>query len=83
MQFGEKIRNLRQHAGLTQPELAERLNCEQSWLSKIETYRSTIATWERISCGRIRAWVTCTSMEFRSVGVQYSFYDRKRADSNR
>jgi DNA-binding XRE family transcriptional regulator len=37
MQFGEKIRTLRQRAELTQPELAERLNCEQSWLSKIET----------------------------------------------
>ena len=37
MQFGEKIRTLRQQAELTQPELAERLNCEQSWLSKIET----------------------------------------------
>jgi transcriptional regulator with XRE-family HTH domain len=37
MQFGEKIRTLRLQAGLTQPELAERLNCEQSWLSKIET----------------------------------------------
>lgn len=35
MQFGEKIRTLRQQAELTQPELAERLNCEQSWLSKI------------------------------------------------
>jgi transcriptional regulator with XRE-family HTH domain len=37
MQFGEKIRVLRQQAGLTQPDLAVRLNCEQSWLSKIET----------------------------------------------
>lgn len=37
MQFGEKVRVLRQQAGLTQPELAERLNFEQSWLSKIET----------------------------------------------
>jgi transcriptional regulator with XRE-family HTH domain len=37
MQFGEKIRILRQQAGLTQPDLAQRLNCEQSWLSKIET----------------------------------------------
>ena len=37
MQFGEKVRTLRQQAGLTQPELAERLNIEQSWLSKVET----------------------------------------------
>lgn len=37
MQFGDKIRTLRQEKGLTQPELAERLNVEQSWLSKIET----------------------------------------------
>ncbi|MEX0902276.1 MAG: helix-turn-helix transcriptional regulator [Pseudohongiellaceae bacterium] len=37
MQFGEKIRILRQQADMTQPELADRLNIEQSWLSKIET----------------------------------------------
>ena len=30
MQFGEKVRTLRQQAGLTQPELAERLNIELS-----------------------------------------------------
>jgi len=37
MRFGDKIRVLRQQANLTQPELAEKLGVEQSWLSKIET----------------------------------------------
>lgn len=36
MQFGDKIRELRQQKNLTQPELAEQLSVEQSWLSKIE-----------------------------------------------
>lgn len=37
MRFGDKMRELRQEAKLTQPELAEKLGVEQSWLSKIET----------------------------------------------
>jgi len=36
MQFGDKLRLLRQNKELTQPELAEQLGVEQSWLSKIE-----------------------------------------------
>ena len=36
MQFGDKLRALRQDSKLTQPDLAERLGVEQSWLSKIE-----------------------------------------------
>ena len=40
MHFGDKIRALRQENNLTQPELAERLGVEQSWLSKIENNKS-------------------------------------------
>lgn len=36
MLFGDKIRELRQAQDLTQPQLAEQLGVEQSWLSKIE-----------------------------------------------
>lgn len=36
MTFGEKIKSLRLERQWTQPELAERLAIEQSWLSKIE-----------------------------------------------
>ncbi|WP_286234142.1 helix-turn-helix domain-containing protein [Thalassotalea sediminis] len=36
MKLGEKIKQLRQQAGLTQPELAEKAGIEQSYLSKLE-----------------------------------------------
>ncbi len=40
MQFGEKLRQLRQERNLTQPDLAEQLGIEQSWLSKLENDKS-------------------------------------------
>ncbi|MCG8414141.1 MAG: helix-turn-helix domain-containing protein [Pseudomonadales bacterium] len=40
MQFGDKIRLLRQERNWTQPELAEKLNIEQSWLSKVENNKN-------------------------------------------
>lgn len=40
MQFGDRIRLLRQERNWTQPELAEKLNVEQSWLSKIENNKN-------------------------------------------
>ncbi|NQY33918.1 MAG: helix-turn-helix transcriptional regulator [Alteromonadaceae bacterium] len=36
MKFSEKIKQLRNKAGLTQPELAKRSDIEQSYLSKLE-----------------------------------------------
>lgn len=36
MKLGEKVKQLRQQAGLTQPELAEKAGIEQSYLSKLE-----------------------------------------------
>lgn len=36
MKLGEKIKKLRNDAGYTQPELAEKANIEQSYLSKLE-----------------------------------------------
>ncbi|MFT5757741.1 MAG: transcriptional regulator with XRE-family HTH domain [Alteromonadaceae bacterium] len=36
MKLGEKIKQLRNNAGLTQPELAAKANIEQSYLSKLE-----------------------------------------------
>jgi transcriptional regulator with XRE-family HTH domain len=40
MNVGEKLRQLRQEKNLTQPELAEALGIEQSYLSKLETGKS-------------------------------------------
>lgn len=40
MNFGEKLRQLRNEQGLTQPELAEAVGIEQSYLSKLETGKS-------------------------------------------
>ncbi len=40
MKFGEKIRQLRQYKDLTQPELAEAMGIEQSYLSKLENDKS-------------------------------------------
>ena len=40
MQFGEKLRSLRKNKDLTQPELAEALGIEQSYLSKLENGKS-------------------------------------------
>ncbi|MCG8413690.1 MAG: helix-turn-helix domain-containing protein [Pseudomonadales bacterium] len=40
MYFGEKLRRLRQERNWTQPDLAEKLGIEQSWLSKIENDKS-------------------------------------------
>jgi len=36
MEFGEKIRNLRDEAGLTQKELANRLGVSQSYVNNVE-----------------------------------------------
>ena len=35
MNFGDRIRQLRQDKGLTQPELADAMGIEQSYLSKL------------------------------------------------
>lgn len=40
MNFGEKLKSLRQQRGLSQPELAEAAQIEQSYLSKLENDRS-------------------------------------------
>ena len=40
MQFGEKLRSLRKNKDLTQPELAEVIGIEQSYLSKLENGKS-------------------------------------------
>lgn len=40
MRFGEKIKSVRQHKGMTQPELAEAVGIEQSYLSKLENGKS-------------------------------------------
>ena len=40
MDFGEKLKLLRQERNLNQPELAEQLDIEQSYLSKLETGKS-------------------------------------------
>ncbi|MDO6446767.1 helix-turn-helix domain-containing protein [Colwellia sp. 1_MG-2023] len=41
MKLGEKIKQLRQDAGLTQPELAEKAQIEQSYLSKLENEKGS------------------------------------------
>jgi transcriptional regulator with XRE-family HTH domain len=41
MKLGEKIKQLRNDAGLTQPELAEKAQIEQSYLSKLENDKGT------------------------------------------
>jgi transcriptional regulator with XRE-family HTH domain len=40
MNFGEKLRELRRERNLTQPELAESIGIEQSYLSKLENGKS-------------------------------------------
>ncbi len=40
MNFGERLRQLRNDKGLTQPELAEAMGIEQSYLSKLENDKS-------------------------------------------
>ncbi|MCW8925098.1 MAG: helix-turn-helix domain-containing protein [Xanthomonadales bacterium] len=40
MNFGDKLRQLRGEKGLTQPELAEAIGIEQSYLSKLENGKS-------------------------------------------
>jgi transcriptional regulator with XRE-family HTH domain len=39
MQFGERVRQLRQEKGLTQQKLAERLDVSLSYVSKVENER--------------------------------------------
>jgi len=41
MKFGEKVKQLRSNANLTQPELAAKANIEQSYLSKLENEKSS------------------------------------------
>ncbi len=41
MKLGEKIKQLRNNEGLTQPELAAKANIEQSYLSKLENDKSS------------------------------------------
>ena len=41
MKLGDKIKKLRNDAGLTQPELAEKTQIEQSYLSKLENEKGT------------------------------------------
>ncbi|MCO4822421.1 MAG: helix-turn-helix transcriptional regulator [Flavobacteriaceae bacterium] len=41
MKLGEKIKQLRNEAGLTQPELAEKAQIEQSYLSKLENEKGS------------------------------------------
>ncbi|MEW6989655.1 helix-turn-helix domain-containing protein [Colwelliaceae bacterium 6441] len=41
MKLGEKIKQLRNDAGLTQPELADKAQIEQSYLSKLENEKGT------------------------------------------
>lgn len=41
MKLGEKIKKLRNEAGLTQPELAEKAQIEQSYLSKLENEKGS------------------------------------------
>jgi len=41
MKLGERIKELRNDAGLTQPELAEKANIEQSYLSKLENEKGS------------------------------------------
>ena len=40
MNFGEKIKQLRTEKNLTQPQLAEAIGIEQSYLSKLENDKS-------------------------------------------
>ncbi len=40
MKFGQKLRELRNDKGMTQPELAEAMGIEQSYLSKLENDKS-------------------------------------------
>jgi len=41
MNIGEKIKQLRTEKNLTQPQLAEAIGIEQSYLSKLENDKST------------------------------------------
>ncbi len=40
MKFGQKLKQLRQAQGMTQPQLAEKIGIEQSYLSKLENDKS-------------------------------------------
>ncbi len=40
MKFGEKLKELRNEKGMTQPEMAEAIGIEQSYLSKLENDKS-------------------------------------------
>lgn len=49
--FGNNIRACREHAGLTQEELANRIGCTQSYISQIEHVeaRPTLGTLQKIA----------------------------------
>jgi len=53
--LGRNIRRLRRAAGLTQPQLAERLGVQQSVVSEIETGRRSL------SVARLDAWARALS----------------------
>ncbi len=49
--FGNNIRACREHAGLTQEELAKRMGCTQSYISQIEQpdARPTLGTLQKLA----------------------------------
>jgi len=44
MNFGERIKQLRTERNMTQPQLAEAIGIEQSYLSKLENDKSVPST---------------------------------------